>query len=172
MIGTEDGGVHAFDAATGEDGWSADTGEDAVTSVVVRNGVVYAVAAAQLVALDAATGNVRWTVAAADGGAFGPPSVDGSLVYVGSAGGGVQAFKTADGTAGCTWDGIPASSMTLAEDAAYVIAADGTARALDRTSGQERWSVDLGGPVATAAVVGAGHLIATNPAGDVLLVGP
>ncbi len=119
-------GVLRLDPATGRRVWaewiqlrSAQTHPvPAHRGVAVRDGVVYlATADARLVALDAGTGERRWEVRTAPGGAgYGhkqAPLVHGGRVYLGISGGPfgirgwVKAFDADDGSLLWTWHSIP-----------------------------------------------------------------
>jgi outer membrane protein assembly factor BamB len=112
---SQDGGVFAFDGATGQLVWSftydpaqgVDTVGDA-GNVAATNGVVYfrtydSLLGSQegndnnLWALDARTGAIRWQVQGAIGAYFGDPAVAGGRVFVGTATGRLQARSAATG---------------------------------------------------------------------------
>jgi outer membrane protein assembly factor BamB len=112
---SQDGGVFAFDGATGQLSWSftfdpaqvVDTVGDA-GNVAATNGVVYFRTYDSLLgsdrgndnnlwALDARTGAVRWHVQGALGAYFGDPTVAGGRVFVGTGTGRLQARSAKTG---------------------------------------------------------------------------
>jgi putative pyrroloquinoline-quinone binding quinoprotein len=116
----DDGGVYAFDGATGERLWYSQEligqGEEDASNVAATSGAVYFSIYANaayggdnaLLSLDARTGAVRWQVA----GLFGAPAVAGGRVFVGSSSG-LQARSSSTGALlwsrpGATVAGIPA----------------------------------------------------------------
>jgi outer membrane protein assembly factor BamB len=82
----DDERVFAFDARTGAMSWSTPVGAWVHTSPALAGGVVYAGANdGRLHALDAATGQVRWSrQVAPTGGIFGGATVAGGVVYAAS----------------------------------------------------------------------------------------
>jgi outer membrane protein assembly factor BamB len=112
---SQDGGVFAFDGATGQLVWShthdpaqvADTVGDA-GNVAASNGVVYVRTYDSLVgsqegndnnlwALDAQTGAIKWRIQGEIGAYFGDPAVSGGRVFVATATGRLQARSAATG---------------------------------------------------------------------------
>jgi serine/threonine protein kinase len=95
-VGTQDGSVHALDAATGKARWTCATGSAVDSSPTVAGGTVYLNStdnSDKVYALDATTGKARWTYTGAS--AFnGSPVVAGSTVYVGS---GHEVYALSDG---------------------------------------------------------------------------
>lgn len=92
-----DGGVYAFDAATGAEGWTIDTGEDTnAAPVVVANVVYVASQEGSIRALDAATGAAFWKFDL-DGAVEWGPSVADDMLFVGTDAGTLYAIG-GDGT--------------------------------------------------------------------------
>jgi outer membrane protein assembly factor BamB len=98
-IGSRDGFLYAFDAASGERKWRYDhKGSWVPTSPAVANGLVFSGSSdGQFVnAVDAKTGAEKWRW---DGKTrvFSSPAVVGDRVYVGTWSGSIAAFNAADG---------------------------------------------------------------------------
>ena len=138
-------GVHAFDAETGEEIWTA--AEDSVSQSppTVVDGVVYC-GGSVINALEAATGDEVWTSDPFGGGAFvsGPTVVNGML-YIGRAteirplyaidaetGDEIWEFTGADGRI----DGAP----HVVDGVVYVGSEDGSLYALDADTGSLEWA--------------------------------
>jgi eukaryotic-like serine/threonine-protein kinase len=80
-IGSEGGDFYALSTTTGEVKWQADLKERILPAAAYSNGMVYVSAYSKLVALDAATGEPKWSIKREYWEA--PAVVDG-VVYVGS----------------------------------------------------------------------------------------
>ena len=110
-----------------------------------------------LVAIDLASGKLRWKYAT--GGIIGEssPAVGGGQVFFGDLGGTVHAVSAADGSRRWTFKtgGEVKSSPTLAGDLVLIGSYDTNLYALDSRTGKVRWKLQTDGPVhATAAVHG------------------
>jgi outer membrane protein assembly factor BamB len=171
----DDGSFASFDASTGESRWQINIGDGtAVGTPVVANGVAYLGSAsgsdtASLIAFDAATGRELWRIHEPF---FSPSIVDG-VAYLGSSGGTVAAVDLA--TRSELWriqrDGI-VRPPAIAGDMAF-LPADGERRvvALDRRTGAELWSYDLGGPNDCCIAVADGLVFVGTSAGDAFAIG-
>lgn len=98
-LGSRDASLYALDPTDATVRWTAEEGSAwVVASVAVRDGRVFVgrSSSGTLAALDAATGEVGWTVATG-GPVFSSPVVVGETVYVASGGGDVLALAVEDG---------------------------------------------------------------------------
>jgi outer membrane protein assembly factor BamB len=144
--------VVALDADSGKVLWRHVSGRCAWASPAVANGLVYQTfllrpptcdpgrgRAGMLVALDAASGRVRWRVALAP--TESSPLVSNGLVYVGDWSGRVTAFDARTGAR--RWSvatgGAVKGSVALAGRRAYVGAYDGRLYGLDARTGRVLW---------------------------------
>jgi outer membrane protein assembly factor BamB len=182
---TQNGGVFAFDGATGQLLWSftfdpaqvVDTVGDA-GNVAASNGVVYfrtydSLLGSQegndnnLWALDARTGAIRWHVQGALGAYFGDPAVAGGRVFVGTATGRLQARSTATGA--LLWSRLGATAGTVPAVTGGVVYSTGLengawklfARSVD--TGALRWRRAL--PSGAGLAVSGGRVVAATSAG-------
>ena len=82
--GSDDGTVFALDAATGKPRWVTSLGAPVTRGPAVADGVVYAGPSGGFAALDATTGDIRWSRNDLGPGEVGTPMVDDGLVFVAS----------------------------------------------------------------------------------------
>lgn len=135
-------GVAAYDAATGDDRWSA-LGEFETwfhARPVVADGTVYVMDDVAAYALDLATGEVRWRFPTGLPSDSTPAAAD-STVYVAGNDTYVRALSTADGTE--QWraktGGHVRSNVSVAAGRVCVGTDTGTVYAFDSANGTERW---------------------------------
>lgn len=157
VTATRGGGVQAWEASTGEKLWQI-TGaqtdfETPEAGPTIADGTVYVWQNARLRALDARTGNERWSYPIGDGASCGgvpvrlTPASDGS-VYV-AAGTRVLSIDTASGRVRWHFESPavflspPAFAPGPAVTGGGVYLADylGTVYALDATTGKDRWRI-------------------------------
>ncbi|MGN9911808.1 outer membrane protein assembly factor BamB family protein [Phytohabitans sp. LJ34] len=154
---TEDGKVHAIDAARGDQRWVGRAGRDALSAPAVAGGLVHVGSAGRrLYALDAATGRERWSYTTTAGVAA-APLVTGDTVYFGASDGVVCALYVDDRSVRWrfTVDGgrpVP----VLADGVLYVTSQADRIHSLDAATGDERWVSPLDGLDGAAARVDAG----------------
>ena len=151
----EDGTLVAYDVPTGDELWRYDTGPSGSSgyrapSVAAADGRVY-LAADELEALDAATGEQVWITEATErlkGAERNAPAVVDGTVYVGTGGHGGEfyAVSAADGSVEWTYeaDSEVFSAAAVTQDTVYVslTATDNPPEgvlALDATDGTKRW---------------------------------
>lgn len=141
--------VHAVDADSGAGEWTRDLGGTMHTeqpSPTVADGWVYAgTAHGQVSALEAATGEPRWSVEV--GEAVGTtPAVAAGLVLVATDDGTVRALDAEDGEVRWRFDadaGVEAAP-TVADKTAMIADRDGTLSAVALGNGERRWSRNVG----------------------------
>jgi outer membrane protein assembly factor BamB len=138
--------------------WTYQAGEAIDASPAIADGSVYvATSSGDLIAIDLASGKLRWKYTT--GGIIGEssPAVGGGQVVFGDLGGTVHAVSATDGSKRWTFKtgGEVKSSPTLAGDLVLIGSYDTHLYALDSRTGKVRWKLQTDGPVhATAAVHG------------------
>lgn len=159
------GTARAFDLATGGRLWSFDTTEEKDRStnigggLAVDNGTVYAVnGLAELVALDAAKGTLRWRVGTGTPARSSPTVADGRLFFT-TTDNRLLAFATADGRALWTYQGTQAATAYLGQPApayaeGFVVAGFGSGElaAVRADSGGVVWTDSLAAARAAGSV--------------------
>ena len=145
LLGTG-GRLHAYDAATGERGWSVDADPvvPAVSDGVLSTGSV---------GVDPADGSVVWHFRTGDG-VNAAPAIVGNTVYAGSDDD--HLYALAANTGEVDWavptDDMVRASPAVGDDAVYVGTMNGSLYAFDRTDGTERWRTSVGGQVQSPAL--------------------
>lgn len=157
-VRTDDGEVHALDAADGEREWKR-AELDATGTPAVADGAVY-VAGEQLTALDGATGDVLWELAFDEGESVASPTVADGTVYV-VADGSLYAVDAHDGSIVWQHDSIElgvydetedgtaeirafaANPVTVADATVYAPTSPSGFVALEAASGETLWTTDL-----------------------------
>ena len=126
-FGSQDGMLRALDAATGTLRWEFDAGFGVDSSPAVAAGIVYFGADHGLFAVDAASGEPRWSLELPF--RVGSPVVANGIVYVGS----VQAFDARRGWRRLHFRayGRIASSVAVADTTVYAVTMAGRAVAID-----------------------------------------
>ena len=159
FIGSGDGGLYAFDLATGARRWRYDAASAVSSSPAVGGGLVYAEARdGSIFAVDAATGVRRWRVTtgkelplpwgheSGDHFLSSPAYVDGMIV-VGAGDGGIYALDAATGRK--KWraqtEGRVRASPAIANGRVYAGSYDGRVYCYDLTSGALRWRYETEG---------------------------
>jgi outer membrane protein assembly factor BamB len=161
---TDDGYLHAFNAASGGVAWSAFLGASTLTSIPTYPATAYSrVFAASRIG--ASGGRIAaYTLGGAfvwartfDGGIDGPLSVEGGRVYFGCNDGTVYGLNASDGAT--VWSSVDlgesiVTAPTVANGTVYVGALNARLYALDGANGAVRWSYDAPTPIySTPAVV-------------------
>jgi eukaryotic-like serine/threonine-protein kinase len=142
--------------------WSYDAGETVESTPAIADGVVYIGGGdGELIALDLASGAVRWRYKTAENliGESSPAVANGT-VYVGDLGGILHAVNAADGRGRWTFKtGTEIkSSPTVAGDVVLIGSYDGHLYALDARSGRQRWKFLTNGNVHATPAVSADGL--------------
>ncbi|WP_181008878.1 MULTISPECIES: PQQ-binding-like beta-propeller repeat protein [unclassified Streptomyces] len=171
--GTGNGGLTAMDAADGAERWTYSIPDHAVFAAPrVHDGTVYLGGLdAQVHALNAASGDLRWT-APAGGQIFGGVAVADGTLYVGG-GEVLHALDLTDGSE--RWRFTAAGRFTEPTVAGDLVLAGSTddtrLYAVDAATGDERWSVRMpGGPASVTASDGTVH--ASSRGGTLLGLDP
>lgn len=175
--------MRAVDAATGKALWSLPLGGSVDTDVIPANGMLYFGVGKwagahktgwRLVALDPATGALRWD-AQLEPSLGGRIAVDDKQVYIGFNSGNLQARNAMTGVP--AWTERPVSQLNIAPTAtgAQVLAAssDGEWVSIDPQSGAQQWTSNAGSEVLTQVAIANGvgyfgtndgNLVAFDPA--------
>lgn len=153
-VGSGDGGLYAFDRATGRRAWRFEAGNPVTASPAVAGGVVVAAThAGRLFAVDQRTGRLRWSRHTGAELPFNTypagrwdlwassPVVSGATVVIGGGDGLVYALDL--GTGRTRWTartgGRVRATPAIADGTVIVGSWDGRVYALDLASGAERW---------------------------------
>lgn len=162
-IGGYDTFVYAIDVATGDLIWEFQTGGRVWIAPAVAEGTVFARSDdGNLYALDATSGQERWSVAIGWHNESSSPAVVDGTVVVGGAEGITYAFDTATGEE--RWQvaltGIVDTSPAIVDGVVYIGATEpqaaGALHALDASTGSELWRADVPAGVASSASIADG----------------
>ena len=132
--------------------WATALGPGGESSPAVVGGTVFVGADdANLRAVDAVTGAVRWTATTGAAIVLSSPAVADGRVFIGSSDQKLYAFDASTGAQlwNTSTDAAVASPPTVADGTVY--AASDKLYALDPATGQVRWTADTGGPVLFSA---------------------
>lgn len=157
--------VYALDRGTGELVWRNDETGGTAFPVVVGDDLIYTVDNGPVVAVDAATGALRWSTRL-QGNLPSFPAVDGSTLYVGDDAGFFYAIDVLTGVILWRWrcpaNGRVAEDVSFAHGIAYISVdpfnLSGVLYAIDTRTHAPRWHVRFGGPLSTAPSI-AGHVL-------------
>lgn len=176
IVGGQNGTVHAFDVAAGDERWRYRTPNppgagpdtdpllrfDGITSgpTVVDGTVVGGSYLGRIYGLDVDDGEERFRLSVGSSIASSPSVADGT-VYVGDYGGTLSALSLPSGRTEWTFgadERISKSAPAVTADAVYVGSADGRVYAVDRASGDDLWTLATGDWVLSSPAVVDGHL--------------
>jgi outer membrane protein assembly factor BamB len=172
-VGSDGGGFVAVDAADGAILWRFDTGAFATGTAVVAGGIAYVgavhVPEGRLWALDAATGDERWSV----DGPYASPAVADGVAYSGAFDDDMAAY---DATTGERLWSSPVKGVirpiAVAEGVVYVpVDTERRLYALDASTGEERWRMDLDGGIDCCVSVAGGAAYVATMAGSLYAIG-
>jgi outer membrane protein assembly factor BamB len=185
--GESNGGIVAYDLASGDQKWKWTGDGTAYASPVLMTAgdtkMIVTLTAKKIVGLAVADGKLLWEQPfVAQGRAYNAatPIVDDQTVIYAGAGRGTKALKvekTADGfTAKELWsnpdNGVQFNSPVLKGGQIYGVSQNGILFCLDAKDGKTLWTTDLGGR-GFASVVDAGSvLLALTPQGDLVVFEP
>jgi outer membrane protein assembly factor BamB len=169
--------LHALDAATGHERWhvAGHAGDDLYGTPAVATGVVYVSSLAGILyAVDAGDGHARWQFAPGAASMTYPAVVDG-VVYLGTD----RDLHALDATSGrerwshaLSRSAAVGTSPTVADGVVYAADANGWEYAIGAATGDERWHLDLGGPITSAAIVDGVVFVGTTDGSLVALGDP
>jgi outer membrane protein assembly factor BamB len=136
--------------------WTYEAEEVIESSAAIVDGTVYVgVGTGDLLALDLATGKLRWAYRASDMIGESSPAVAGGRVFIGDLSGVVHGVDASSGRGLWTFetDGEIKSSPVTLGDHVLVGSYDGFLYALDSETGELAWKIETQGPIhATASV--------------------
>jgi outer membrane protein assembly factor BamB len=153
--------------------WRYELGQRSLAEPVAAGGLVFlAGESGAVAALDAATGQARWT-AELDGPVRGAPAVDDERVYLTLGRGGVAALDLADGAT--VWrtelpDNADVGPVPYG-NLLYQADESGALSALDRLTGELIWRVETGAPLLSLPAVDAERVYIADQAGVVIALG-
>lgn len=159
---TYDGELFCLDAMTGAKRWVAKTGDDTDASPVVAGPHVYVAAedkSPYIFAFNRKDGHLVWKHKS-KGGYWGTPAVVGDTVYIGSAGGKLDALEAATGKVRWSHD-LGAStwaSPTVVDGRILIGDFDGRFHCVDARDGKPVWTMKLGGRIHSTAVAVGGRI--------------
>ena len=175
VVGSSDGYVYAFDAASGVERWRFETGSMVWTTPLVDEGIVYFGSLDKHVyAVALAGGGEVWKVEL-DGAVAAPPAKVGNRIFVGAFD---SVFYALDASTGAEqWRFLDANGWFWAaalatETAVYAPSLDGNVYALSPNTGEQIWPEPLetdGRIVGTPAAIG-GYLVVASDDGNVWTV--
>jgi outer membrane protein assembly factor BamB len=122
--------------------WTYDAGESIESSAAIAGGTVYVGSQSKdLLALDLATGKLRWKYRATDSIGESSPAVDEGIVYVGDLNGVLHAVNAAGGKGLWTFktEAEIRSSPVIAGDRLLIGSYDGSLYCLSRRNGKLLW---------------------------------
>ena len=145
--------------------WSYDVGGPIASSAAIAGGVVYVGGGdGDLVALDLASGTLRWKYETGNLIGESSPTVAGDAVYIGDLGGVVHAVNVRDGKPLWTYKtgGEIKASPVVADGVVLIGSYDTKLYAIDARTGKARWSVETKGMVHATAGVREGMTFVTG----------
>jgi outer membrane protein assembly factor BamB len=145
--------------------WSYAVGGPIASSAAIAGGVVYVAGGdGDLVALDLASGTLRWKYATGNLIGESSPTVSGDAVYVGDLGGVLHAVSVRDGKPLWTFKtgGEIKASPVVAEGVVLIGSYDTRLYAVDARTGKPRWEVVTKGMVHATAGVRDGMTFVTG----------
>jgi outer membrane protein assembly factor BamB len=167
-VATKAGSLVALTMRDGQEAWRADVGDYVARSTPALGAdTLFVSAGYALLAIDAATGEERWSVPLRFAGSC-SPVVSGHLVYAATQEGHVTAFATETGEE--IWhyrnDHLLFGSPAVADGVVVIADEGGIVTAIAADSGRELWQEPAGGEVfATPAIVnGTVHIATSEPA--------
>lgn len=164
--GSDDNSLYAYEAATGDEQWSHDMGNDVRASPIVTGGYVFAATFdGNLEKLDAASGDVEWTNNDADS-IFSDPvaSEEHGMVWVGTNDARLLAVDMETGET--EWeidaDDNVGAATNVVDDTLYVGDNAGNFWAIDAMTGDILWEDDSGDDYVGAATWTDGEVVTAD----------
>jgi outer membrane protein assembly factor BamB len=157
-VATKAGSLIALRLANGSELWRVHVGDYvARTTPALSENTLYVASGYTLLAVDAETGQERWSVPLRFAGSC-SPVVDGDRVYVATQEGHLSAFSTKTGEE--VWhyrnDNLLFGSPAVADGVVVIADESGVATAIDAQSGRELWQRTVGGEAFTTPAIARG----------------
>lgn len=180
-VGTTGGEVFAIVLADGSRPWrSIRLLSDLPSSMPITDGILYASSlqppgepAGELLAIDAASGEILWRFRSPSGRQVPPGAVRDGVLYVGSESDGLYALNAANGE--IIWHVPDAPTVytpvSLSGDSVIVPGADGDLLAYDAADGAERWRVRYGVGNNVGPAISGGLIFQADSAGTLFAFG-
>jgi outer membrane protein assembly factor BamB len=178
-VGASGGEVAAIDTATHQARWTAELGPGEVGTPTVGDGLVYMGRGLQaesgphdLVALDLATGDLRWSFATASDAQAHVGGLLSGMLYVAGEDASLTALDptTGDFRWATMLSGSLGTQVSIAGGILYAGTADHAVHAIDATTREELWSIAVTGTPTQQAVIGGRLYLGTN-LGRVIAIG-
>lgn len=179
-FGTEDGQVGALSLQDDQLLWPpVRLLSNLPSSMAVSEGLLFASSrqppgepVGELLAIDAATGEVRWRFRSPDGRQVVPGAIRDGVLYVATESGGLYAFDAQTGQVRWHVD-APGSGtpVSLAGDVLLVVGLTGQVIAHDAENGAELWHVPLGGSANSGTAVSGGLIFQADDRGNLWAFG-
>jgi outer membrane protein assembly factor BamB len=164
-VATKAGSLVALQLANGNERWRVHVGDYvARTTPALSENTLFVAAGYALLAIDAETGQERWSVPLRFAGSC-SPVIDGRRVFVATQEGHLSAFSTETGEE--LWhyrnDNLLFGSPAVADGVVVIADEAGVATAIDAQSGRELWQRTVGGEAFTTPAIAQGvAYVATN----------
>jgi outer membrane protein assembly factor BamB len=181
LVATQLGRAYLLDPASGEERWRVELGAGVTRSIASTDYLAYlGLNGGDLVALSVANGSEVWRHEAGAAGAISSPAIGDGMVYFATglesdnpADHGLRAVDAATGEMRWTYtspSGARLYSPAVADGVAYVVGFDEHLVALDATTGEQMWSIDLGSVVEALPSVVDGVVYTASNDGSALAI--
>ncbi len=173
LVGSENGGLYAFQAESGSRTWTTPTGDKVWSTPVVANGIAYFGSMDHtLYAVRVATGAIVWQFEAG-GAVTGAIAVHHNRVYAGAFDGVMYALDAGSGEELARFEGASGwywAKPVIAGGVLYAPSLDGNVYGLDvNTLDPVRPAVETDGPVSASPVVAGERLVVPSNDGTIRL---
>jgi outer membrane protein assembly factor BamB len=145
--------------------WTHDVGDVIQSSAAIANGVVYVGGGdGDLVALDLASGSLKWTYTTGNLIGESSPAVGADAVYIGDLGGLLHAVSLRDGKRLWTFEAAAEikASPVIARDVVMIGSYDGHLYAVDAKTGTLRWKIQTAAQIHSTVAVQDGLTFVTG----------
>lgn len=179
-FGADDGKAYALDGATGLVTWTFDSGMEVIKSVSTADGLIFlpasnpSTAGAAMIAVSVDTGTEVWRYD--NDGAYASSGTPlGTNLLVGMGNGELKSLNIATGAVNWTYDTGNGSEIgagaSIVDGIAYFVSIDYGLYAVDATTGQEVWRVQLDGSMNMSPAIIDGVIYVGTFAGGIYALG-